>query len=288
MPSSPSIPSSLTNFIEDPQRQLQQYAHFSHAAITALLTRARNLLSSSPLLRGLISTDLSNTAARRTLMTGLLSASLFITMVSLLYWLNGGSNGKSKSNSKSNNKNKSKSKSDGSSITSSKKKSKKKKNSKSKSKSGSNKHSDDVVELSVEEKVKNQIDAVLNDVNVNIVPEVDNYEAALIDYHKNNTTAAPTPISASTVAHPTANANATPIVNVQDNQQQQQRVDQKTKDNLNYKYLYLEETLLKQLMNLDGVDHQGIEHLRQDRKAAIKYVQGLHKKIDQLKKEYYN
>lgn len=59
------------------------------------------------------------------------------------------------------------------------------------------------------------------------------------------------------------------------------------KDSTKYRYLYLNEALLKLLMRLDGVETQGIEDIRVQRKATIKLVQEQCKRVDALK-DYVN
>lgn len=56
------------------------------------------------------------------------------------------------------------------------------------------------------------------------------------------------------------------------------------KEGTEYRQLYLNESLLKLLMNLDSVETQGIEDIRTQRKATIKEVQVQCKRIDALKK----
>lgn len=55
------------------------------------------------------------------------------------------------------------------------------------------------------------------------------------------------------------------------------------KDSTSYRYLFLSESLLKLLMRLDGVEPNGIEDVRAQRKAAIKEVQKQCKRVDALK-----
>ncbi|EGW32347.1 uncharacterized protein SPAPADRAFT_61426 [Spathaspora passalidarum NRRL Y-27907] len=51
------------------------------------------------------------------------------------------------------------------------------------------------------------------------------------------------------------------------------------------KYNYFEEMLLKELMKLDAVDVSGNEILRENRKKVIKFIQDHHKRLDNFKKE---
>ncbi|GMM30162.1 hypothetical protein DAMA08_029070 [Martiniozyma asiatica (nom. inval.)] len=54
------------------------------------------------------------------------------------------------------------------------------------------------------------------------------------------------------------------------------------KDALQYQALYLEESLLKLIMTLDGVEHNGDEEIKNERKKAIKIVQAGHNEVDNL------
>lgn len=54
-------------------------------------------------------------------------------------------------------------------------------------------------------------------------------------------------------------------------------------DSVEYHYRYISETLLKLLLELDGVEHFGEESLRQQRKDAIKYIQGILKDLDGIR-----
>lgn len=51
-----------------------------------------------------------------------------------------------------------------------------------------------------------------------------------------------------------------------------------------YKYNYLEEMLLKQLMALDGIEVDGNEVLRDNRKKVIKFIQEHQRRLDRAKK----
>lgn len=55
------------------------------------------------------------------------------------------------------------------------------------------------------------------------------------------------------------------------------------KESTKYRYLYLNEVLLKLLMRLDSVEPNGIEDIRMQRKAAIKEVQSQCKRLDSIK-----
>lgn len=55
------------------------------------------------------------------------------------------------------------------------------------------------------------------------------------------------------------------------------------KESTKYRYLYLNESLLKLLMRLDSVEPNGIEDIRMQRKAAIKEVQIQCKRLDNIK-----
>lgn len=57
------------------------------------------------------------------------------------------------------------------------------------------------------------------------------------------------------------------------------------KDDLEYKYNYFEEMLLKQLMKLDGIDVAGNDILRDNRKKVIKFIQDHQRRLDAFKKE---
>lgn len=54
---------------------------------------------------------------------------------------------------------------------------------------------------------------------------------------------------------------------------------------LGFMYKYLEETILKELLKMDAIEHHGEEDLRAERKRIIKHIQSLHKRIDGVKKE---
>lgn len=56
-------------------------------------------------------------------------------------------------------------------------------------------------------------------------------------------------------------------------------------EELEYKYNYFEEMLLKELMKLDEVDVSGNDILRENRKKVIKFVQDHQKRLDRFKKE---
>ncbi|CAG85610.1 DEHA2B14982p [Debaryomyces hansenii CBS767] len=56
-------------------------------------------------------------------------------------------------------------------------------------------------------------------------------------------------------------------------------------DDLEYKYNYFEEMLLKQLMKLDGIDVVGNDILRDNRKKVIKFIQDHQRRLDAFKKE---
>lgn len=56
-------------------------------------------------------------------------------------------------------------------------------------------------------------------------------------------------------------------------------------DDLEYKYNYFEEMLLKQLMKLDGIDVAGNDILRDNRKKVIKFIQDHQRRLDAFKKE---
>lgn len=55
------------------------------------------------------------------------------------------------------------------------------------------------------------------------------------------------------------------------------------KDSTEYRQLYLNESLLKQLMRLDGIEPNGVEDIRCQRKATIKEVQVQCRRLDALK-----
>lgn len=56
-------------------------------------------------------------------------------------------------------------------------------------------------------------------------------------------------------------------------------------EQIQYKYTYFEEMLLKELMNLDGVDVSGNSILRDNRKKVIKFIQEHQKRLDKFKKK---
>ena len=56
-------------------------------------------------------------------------------------------------------------------------------------------------------------------------------------------------------------------------------------DDLEYKYNYFEEMLLKQLMKLDGIDVVGNDILRDNRRKVIKFIQDHQRRLDAFKKE---
>lgn len=56
-------------------------------------------------------------------------------------------------------------------------------------------------------------------------------------------------------------------------------------DQVQYKYTYFEEMLLKELMKLDGVDVSANDVLRENRKKVIKFIQDHQKRLDKLKAE---
>lgn len=58
-----------------------------------------------------------------------------------------------------------------------------------------------------------------------------------------------------------------------------------TEDEVQYKYNYFEEMLLKELMKLDGIDVSSNDILRENRKKVIKFIQDHQKRLDKFKKE---
>lgn len=56
-------------------------------------------------------------------------------------------------------------------------------------------------------------------------------------------------------------------------------------EDVEYKYKYFEEMLLKKLELLDGVDVSGNEILRENRKKVIKFIQDHQKRLDKFKHE---
>lgn len=56
-------------------------------------------------------------------------------------------------------------------------------------------------------------------------------------------------------------------------------------EDVEFKYKYYEEMLLKQLMKLDSIDVTGNEILRENRKKVIKFIQDHQKRLDKFKKE---
>lgn len=56
-------------------------------------------------------------------------------------------------------------------------------------------------------------------------------------------------------------------------------------DDIEYKYKYFEEMLLKELMKLDGVDVTGNDVLRENRRKVIKFIQDHQKRLDAFKKD---
>lgn len=63
-----------------------------------------------------------------------------------------------------------------------------------------------------------------------------------------------------------------------------ENLDGAYKESTEYRYLYLNEALLKLLMRMDGVEPNGIEEIRTKRKAVIKEIQVQCKRVDALKK----
>lgn len=59
-------------------------------------------------------------------------------------------------------------------------------------------------------------------------------------------------------------------------------------ENIQYTYNYFQETLLKELMKLDGVDVSGNEIVRENRRKVINFIQGHQKRLDMFKKEISN
>lgn len=58
-----------------------------------------------------------------------------------------------------------------------------------------------------------------------------------------------------------------------------------SREEIEYKYRYFEEMLLKELMKLDGIDVAGNEILRDNRRKVIKFIQDHQKRLDAFKKE---
>lgn len=58
-----------------------------------------------------------------------------------------------------------------------------------------------------------------------------------------------------------------------------------SREEIEYKYRYFEEMLLKELMKLDGIDVGGNEILRDNRRKVIKFIQDHQKRLDAFKKE---
>ncbi|CCE78042.1 Piso0_000655 [Millerozyma farinosa CBS 7064] len=58
-----------------------------------------------------------------------------------------------------------------------------------------------------------------------------------------------------------------------------------SREDIEYKYRYFEEMLLKELMKLDGIDIAGNEVLRDNRRKVIKFIQDHQKRLDAFKKE---
>lgn len=56
-------------------------------------------------------------------------------------------------------------------------------------------------------------------------------------------------------------------------------------EDVEYKYKYFEEMLLKELMKLDGIDVSGNDVLRDNRKKVIKFVQDHQRRLDKFKRE---
>lgn len=59
-------------------------------------------------------------------------------------------------------------------------------------------------------------------------------------------------------------------------------------ENMQYTYNYFQETLLKELMKLDGVDINGNEIVRENRRKVINFIQGHQKRLDLFKKKISN
>ncbi|KAK6463044.1 BAG domain-containing protein [Scheffersomyces coipomensis] len=58
-----------------------------------------------------------------------------------------------------------------------------------------------------------------------------------------------------------------------------------SQEDVEYKYNYFEEMLLKELVKLDAIDVTGNEILRDNRKKVIKFIQDHHQRLDKFKKE---
>lgn len=59
-------------------------------------------------------------------------------------------------------------------------------------------------------------------------------------------------------------------------------------DDAEFKFNYFEEMLLKETMRLDGIDVNGNEILRENRKKVIKFIQDHQKRLDKFKKDIAN
>ncbi|KAK6205398.1 BAG domain-containing protein [Scheffersomyces amazonensis] len=58
-----------------------------------------------------------------------------------------------------------------------------------------------------------------------------------------------------------------------------------TREELEFKYNYFEEMLLKELVKLDSIDVTGNAILRENRKKVIQFIQDHHNRLDKFKKE---
>lgn len=57
------------------------------------------------------------------------------------------------------------------------------------------------------------------------------------------------------------------------------------KEDIEYKFTYFQEMLLKELMALDGIDTLGNEIIRENRKKVIQFIQDHQKRLDAFKQE---
>lgn len=124
-----------------------------------------------------------------------------------------------------------------------------------------------------------EIENILKLVQEEILPRIEEYEQSLSKFNKEKMDAIAGKDMNNKKKNKKKNAKSTMTDLEYDHE--------KVKESINYLYLYIEEYLLKKLMKLDDLDLFGDAELRAKRKSAIKYIQGLHKKIDELKTQYY-
>ncbi|GMF02299.1 unnamed protein product [[Candida] boidinii] len=137
-----------------------------------------------------------------------------------------------------------------------------------------------------------EIESVLNKLNTEFVPSIESFfkeiETRLEEINKKSNG------DNSSVSSKGKKSKGKKSKKQQQQQQQQQQQPQQQnetstpgstsyKDDLNYRYLYFNENLLKLLMRLDSVEAHGNDELRQKRKEAIRRIQNYHSSIDEVK-----